>query len=331
MSTFLKIKEKVRLLTQNPTALQLSEAALKEYINTFYLYDFPQIVQTNDLTSETTFATTPNVERYSSTTLPLLNNLSYFIDFVVMTDQPIYIAGRPIQLFQDQQEFYNYYGKCKTLGSIGTGDGVTTNFVYNLPTTVLHVSVVIGTLNAAGEALIVVDRPNIDAYQRYTTTGNLVDQAGTAIGTINYLTGAIDVTFGAAPANGADITYEMFAFQAAMPTGILLYANTFFLRPVPDKVYEVKFKTRLIPTAFNLDTDTPLVTEWWQYIAYGAAKKIFEDRTDLEGVSRIMPEFTRQQILVMRKTNLNKSKERTSTIFSGSDNLANSWSYFNHF
>jgi len=328
MSTFLNIKNKVRLLTRRPSTTQISDASLKEYINTFYLYDFPQMVQTSDLFKNISFSTTPYVDKYSTTTGNFILNLKNFKDFVVMTDKPVYLAGSQIRMFQDPENFYNNYRQVKTLGSIGTGDGATTNFTYNLPTKILHNSVLIGALNAAGEGLIARDLPNTDTYGREANTGTLRDNGDNNIGTINYITGAIDVTFPSAPAAGESINYEMFPFQATIPDGILFFDNTFTLRPVPDKVYEVKLQVRVQPTEFDLDADTPLIKEWWQFIAYGAAKKLLEDSSDHETIAQIMPEYERQKIFVMRKTHLNKSKDRTSTIFTGAENLTNSWFYY---
>lgn len=335
MATLANIKTKVRKLTKKPSVTQISEASLLEYINDFYLYDFPQIVQTSDLFKHESFSTTPYVDSYSTTDGNFILNLKDFKDFVIMTDSPIYVGGRLVKLFQDPTTFYNHYGQVKTMGSIGTGDGVTTNFTYTLPPYVLHNSVLIGTLNAGGEALIARDLPTADAYGRESGVGTMRDNGDNNIGNINYLTGALDVTFGAAPANGEDISFEYYKFNPSMPTGVLLFDNTLTLRPIPDKVYEVKLKVRVQPTAFVNDVDFPLIKEWWQYIAYGSAKKILEDSSDMEGVNRIMPEYERQKILVMRKTNLNKSKDSTYTIYKGSGNLAddvspsNPWFYYN--
>ena len=81
MSTFEKIKEKVRKLTKSPSTSQLSEDSLKEYINNFYLYDFPQIVQTTDLLKNLSFSTTPYVDSYSTTTGDYLLNLKTPVSF----------------------------------------------------------------------------------------------------------------------------------------------------------------------------------------------------------------------------------------------------------
>jgi len=328
MATFEKIKEKVRLLTKKPSTTQISEDSLKEYINTFYQYDLPQMVQTFDLLKNVSFSTTPYVGAYSTTIGDFIFNLKDFKDIVIATDQPVYLAGREIKLFQSPADFYNTYTQVKTLGRIGVGDGVTAHFTYTLPTKVLHRSVLIGSLNIATEAIIAIDEPILDQYGRTSNEGDLLDAAGNNIGTINYLTGEVDIVFPQVPANGEDITYEMFPFQASAPDGILFFDNTFILRPVPDRVYEVTLQVREQPTAFELNTDTPVIKQWWQFIAYGAAKKILEDSSDHESVQNIMPEYERQKLFVMRKTELNKSKDRSNTIFTGAENLAERWYYY---
>ena len=59
----------------------------------------------------------------------------------------------------------------------------------------------------------------------------------------------------------------------------------------------------------------PQLSQWWQYIAYGAAKKIFEDRMDTDSLQMIMPEYKNQERLVERRTIVNAASERTATIF----------------
>lgn len=328
MSTLANIKDKVRKLTKNYSVTQLSDANLLSYINDFYLYDFPQIVETSDLRKNISFSTTPYVDTYSTTAGDFIYNLKDFKDFVIVTDQPVYLSGTQIQLFQDPAEFYQVYSSTKRQGTFGTGDGATTNFTGTLPPYILHNSVLIGGLNANGEALIAKDSPNVDAYGREASTGVMRDNDNDNIGNINYVTGAVDITFDVAPGNGNVVTYEYYQFNPTTPDGILLFDNKLTLRPVPDKVYEVKLQVRIQPTAFVNDADTPLIKQWWQFIAYGTAKKILEDRSDLETVNRIMPEYDRQKIMVMRKTRLNKSKDRTSTIFTHSQNVTDTWYYY---
>ena len=60
--------------------------------------------------------------------------------------------------------------------------------------------------------------------------------------------------------------------------------------------------------------------QWWQYIAYGASKKIFEDRMDNDSVDLIMPEFKTQERLVLRTTLTQQANERTVTIYTQGKN-----------
>ena len=65
-----------------------------------------------------------------------------------------------------------------------------------------------------------------------------------------------------------------------------------------------------------LDTaQSPELSEWWQYIAYGCAKKVFEDRMDPESVQTIMPEFKKQEALINRRTIVQQTEQRTATIY----------------
>ena len=63
------------------------------------------------------------------------------------------------------------------------------------------------------------------------------------------------------------------------------------------------------------DADEPEISQWWQYIAYGAAKKVFEDRMDIESIQAIMPELMRQRSLVLQRLVVQQSGERTATIY----------------
>jgi hypothetical protein len=101
----------------------------------------------------------------------------------------------------------------------------------------------------------------------------------------------------------------------ALPQALLYYDNTFFLRPVPDQPYNINFEAYIRPTFLMETTDNPQLNEWWQYIAYGAAKKIFEDRMDMDSVQMIMPEYKKQETLCLRRTLVQLSNERTGTIY----------------
>jgi hypothetical protein len=77
----------------------------------------------------------------------------------------------------------------------------------------------------------------------------------------------------------------------------------------------VNFQVYVRPDALLASGQAPELEEWWQYIAYGAAKKIFEDRMDMDSVQQILPEFNQQQRLCLRRTIVQNSNTRVATIY----------------
>jgi hypothetical protein len=132
---------------------------------------------------------------------------------------------------------------------------------------------------------------------------------------INYQTGQYVVTFPSVTQIMAPIYFEGILYQPGKPIGMLYYNNEFTLRPVPDKTYAIQIEVDVRPTELINSTDVPQLEQWWQYIAYGAAKKIFEDRMDMDSVQLIMPEFKQQERLVLRTTLTQQANERTVTIY----------------
>jgi hypothetical protein len=56
------------------------------------------------------------------------------------------------------------------------------------------------------------------------------------------------------------------------PSGILMMGRVFYLRPVPDAVYTVKYPRKsTLPTALSGDSDTPDDEKWGPMLAYGPA------------------------------------------------------------
>lgn len=102
--TVADIKQRVRDLTGRPETSQLSDADLLEYINDFYVYVLPQVVDLRDL--ETTWTKASSDE-------------SFTIDVdIVDLNRPAYIDGSEIPLYTDKNHFFDRY--TYTGGSTGT-------------------------------------------------------------------------------------------------------------------------------------------------------------------------------------------------------------------
>jgi hypothetical protein len=155
--------------------------------------------------------------------------------------------------------------------------------------------------------------PQIISYT--PLAGNTVPNGVQQNNYINYLTGAYTVTFPIAPAAGAPINAQVVPSVVAIPQAVCFYGNKFIVRPIPDQPYRINFEVFVRPTALLTANQVPQLEEYWQLFAYGAAKKIFEDRMDLESVALILPEYKKQMALVERRTIVQITNSRARTIY----------------
>jgi len=132
---------------------------------------------------------------------------------------------------------------------------------------------------------------------------------------INYVTGQYTVTFPTAPANGVTIDSQTVPCNPSLPQSLLFFDGEFVVRPVPDQSYKVDMEVYVQPTELLSAGQTPELSEWWQLIAWNSAKKIFEDRMDYDSINLIMPSLKEQEILVNRRTIVQQTSQRTSTIY----------------
>lgn len=330
-STLATIQQKVRRLTRSPSQSQLDDDTLNQYINTFVVYDFPEHLRTFQLRRPFNFWCNPFQDVYpTDTSWPTTNPLHDFQNKYVTVHPPVYIAGYQAFYTQSRTQFFGIYPFVNSISSIGqVGDGVTTAFSGSIQNNngapALQDNVLFSSIDINNQGLALVDIPN----NPFDGSGILVVPGTTAsLGTINYLTGAYSLTFPVAPAAQATINSQAYIYQAARPLAMLYYNNEFTLRPVPDQPYQINFEVYASPTYLMANDGEPELNELWQYIAYGAAKKIFEDRMDMDSVQMIMPEFKTQERLCLRRTLVQNKNERTATIYTESTEWGyNGWGY----
>lgn len=326
LSTLTQIRTKIRRLTRSPSVNQLTDQQIDDYVNTFVLYDFPQHLKLFSLRKVLTFYTQPNIDTYENNTVNPDDPLYNFINKVTSIHGPVYIAGIQAFYSQSREQFQKMYPMINNTELVGTGDGVTNVFNGTLSAKpVMAGNVTFTSIDTLNNALTWVDTPDIDpltGLQLSTGTLNQVNATipGWPAGTINYVTGVWNITFTAAPncpGAGTSIYCQARPYTASKPYSMLYFDNKFILRPIPDMPYRVEVEAFMRPTELLTGTDEPKLSQWWQYIAYGAAKKVFEDRLDQESIQLIMPEFKQQELLVLRETIMQMSNERSSTIFTG--------------
>jgi hypothetical protein len=61
--------------------------------------------------------------------------------------------------------------------------------------------------------------------------------------------------------------------------------------------------------------DSPILNQWWQLIAIGAAIKVLEDRQDMEGVENLSVLYDRQEDLVLERQGVEELFQPTINLF----------------
>ena len=330
LSTLNKIRIKIRRLTRNPSSSQLTDDQIDEYVNTFVLYDFPNEIRIDALKGNLVFYTAPNVDTYKNNTTDPDDPLYNFLNKYYRIQTPAYVGGYRAYLTESEEEFYYQYPRTKTEDTIATGDGVSIFFTGSLvQTNVLKNSLIFSSVDSSGNT--------IEAYD--DGQGNIIGDVpifppiGPVLGTntINYETGEYNIEFNNTPASGQAIYARYHSYKPSRPHSILLFDEEFIFRPVPDKTYRVQIQAFKRPSELLEGTSMPELAQWWQYIAYGAAIKVFQDRSNVEGVQELMPEYKRQELLVLRKTITQLSDERAATLYTQQSGIVGSNDDFNNF
>lgn len=324
------IRNKVRRLTRSLSPSQLLDSEIDQYINTFVLYDFPEHLRLFNLRKTFTFYTEPYVDVYETST-DVNSPLYDFKNRYITVHPPIYIAGYQALFSESRDQFFGIYPMLNSIASIGTsGDGATTAFTGTVNSQqantsningqvicLLQNNVLFSSIDLNDEGLAMID------YPISNTIGNLYVPGTAPTSTtvqdvnnyINYITGDFTVTFATAPGAGQPINSQTVPQNPTLPQSMLFYDGKFTMRPVPDQAYRVEMEVYVRPTELLSGSQTPELQEWAQYIAFNTAKKIFEDRMDMESVQMIMPALKEQEKLVLRRTIVQQTSQRASTIY----------------
>ncbi len=325
VSTYQKIEQKVRRLTASSGASALSSLDIEQAVNTFYSQDFPYAIKLDQMRSVYTFFTEPYRDRY-----PLDVNYNQGVR------APVYIEGIQGNFFKDRQQFYSVWPKFPSFFQPSSGDGTTTLFTFSLPGPFLSFEVVIGTVDVNGDPISVNDdgqgnlqlkvpnpvvsvppqttNPAVPGmYNLNTQNPGLITPIN--IGSVDYVNGNFTMTFLTAPAAGEPINVWISQYQTGRPYSVLFWNNEFVIRPVPKIIHKIEIETYLTPVQFMNQTDVPILAQWWQYIAYGAAREILREREDMEGVENLREGFERQEALVLERQSVEEIQQPNVTLF----------------
>lgn len=310
------IIEKVRELAALGTSNQSTDQKIIKYINSYYVNDFPDDLRLLKLKDVYTFTTIQGIDVYP-----------FDFDNWSTVQGPAYCDKTQITLLQDPQSFFNYYYSVQTRETFDYGDDTTGPFsgtTQNVPILRSYNNNPMTDTQTANVGVFpsgyppTFAEPNISRFQNIlicanTATGSLHvtdDGNGNLIGdcttgTIDYQTGEVDnLTFTSSVPDGNDIEISYIPVTESIPFSILFYQNQFFLQPVPDKAYSIQITAYREPSKALMGTTSltapdlngrPELFGWWELIAFGTAKKFYQDRLDMEGV-KMMEDFLQEQI-----------------------------------
>lgn len=156
------------------------------------------------------------------------------------------------------------------------------------------------------------------------TTGNLIQydplnpgNPPQVVGSINYQTGVISVTFLYSIPATSEINTQSIPYTSGRPQAVLFFNNTFSFRPIPDKPYVFSIDANYNPAAYLATTNAIPYRFMAEYIARGAARKILQDYGDVEQMMLYEPFFKEQENFVLRKTYRQTSNTRAASIYQG--------------
>jgi hypothetical protein len=332
-------------MTARYTPQQMQDTQIDQYLNLFMTLMLPEHFKNIKLTKPYVFTTIPNVDTYdfpyeANPIDPATGQTAVASPGNIQITPPVYCQGYILRYFQDKTTFYNRWPNLSVNQQIGQG-GQDANVAYTgtIPSTpfyraqldifgnVTEAMVIISAFDNSGDAnsgytYVLTDSPNANS-----DVGDLYDAQGNDVGQVNYLTGAYNFT----PANStvipssANIYAAVVPYQASRPVDVLFYNQQIVFRPCPLQVYQVEFQISQQPLALMLSSSAPELNEWYLFICAGAAKLIYTDFPDDEGMAYVMPIFQEQLQLANRRTLKQLSTQRAQTIFSQPGRPLASW------
>lgn len=339
------IIEKVQELAALGTGNQATTSKILKYINSYYLYDLPNDLRNIKLEDTYTFNTIQGVDVYP-----------FDFDHWSTIKAPCYCSKIQIPFFQDRTTFYSYNFNSQQLETFDIGDGSTGPYSGTTQATPIIRSVNNNPMVSTQTSPTGVfpsgypptfTRNNISRIQNILISANTAisslnvtdDGAGNLIGdciaggTIDYQSGAISgLTFTQAVPGGNNINIQYIQQVQGQPYSVLLYQDQLVLRPVPDQSYTMELTAMRQPSQALLGTSSltepdlegrPEELYWWELIAFGVAKKFYQDRLDTDGV-QMMDAFLQEKIQEARtRTYAQLGSRSVNTIFRNESTIQN--------
>lgn len=339
---------KTRKLTGSSNSFQVTDSYIVQQMHSFYSYDMPAKFRSLKLKDIYTFTTNIgqdvypfNSELYITVNQPCYcskRELKFFTD-------PWNFYG----VNYNWQQFTNFdsgdgstgpYSGFTTASPLiasfnndpGTEDNPNLFFPQGRVQNILITANVIGA-NGVGHTQNVTDDGFGNLIQIFQTSNTSNKEYGwtyfrqyasstptvPGAATINYQTGEITgLVFAEAIPEGTPIQIQYNPKKLSIPLSIMFYQNQFTLCPVPDAGYTIELTCYRQPIQALIAHDmagNPELSEWWEMLAVGAAKKIFEERLDSDGVIFIDKMLKERYDIIETRTYAQIGQQRINTIY----------------
>lgn len=339
---------KTRKLTGSSNSFQVTDAYIVQQMHSFYSYDLPSKFRSLKLKDIYTFTTNvgQDVYPFNSELYITVNQPCY------CSKREIKLFNDPWSFYgvnYNWQQFTNFASGDGTTGpysgfttaspliaSVNNDPGPQDNRSLYFPQgrvqNVLITANVIGA-NGIGETQNVTDDGQGNLIQIFQTSNSTNQEYGWTYyrqyasstpdtpgnATINYQTGEITgLEFDQAIPDGTPIQIQYNPKKFSIPLAIMFYQNQFTLAPVPDQGYTVELTCYRQPIQALIAADmsgNPELSEWWEILAVGAAKKIFEERLDSDGVIFIDKMLKERYDVIETRTYAQIGQQRISTLY----------------
>ncbi len=339
---------KARKLTGSSNSFQVTDSYIVQQMHSFYSYDLPAKFRSLKLKDIYTFTTNvgQDVYPFNSELYVTVNQPCY------CAKREIKLFTDPWSFYGVNYNWQQFTNFASSDGSAGPYSGFTTAaplvpsinndpgpqvspslyFTQSRVQNVLITANAIGP-NGIGETQNVTDDGQGNLIQIFQTSNSTNQEYGWTYyrqyasstpdtpgnATINYQTGEITgLVFAQAIPQGNVIQIQYNPKQLTTPLAIMFFQNQFTLAPVPDQGYTIELTCYRQPIQALLAADmsgNPELSEWWEILSVGAAKKIFEERLDSDGVMFIDKMLKERYDVIETRTYAQIGQERISTIY----------------
>jgi hypothetical protein len=339
---------KTRKLTGSSNSFQVTDEYIVQQMHSFYSYDLPAKFRSLKLKDIYTFTTNvgQDVYPFNSELYITVNSPCY------CAKREIKLFNDPWNFYGVNYNWQQSTNFASGDGSEGPYSGFTTAsplvasvnndpgplgsqnlfFPQSRVQNVLITANVMGA-NGIGQTQNVTDDGLGNLIQIFQTSNNSNQEYGWTYyrqyasstptipgnATINYQTGEITgLVFAEDIPEGNPIQIQYNPKKLSIPLAVMFFQNQLTLAPVPDQGYTVELTCYRQPIQALLAADmagNPELSEWWEILSVGAAKKIFEERLDSDGVMFIDKMLKERYDIIETRTYAQIGQERITTIY----------------